>query len=125
MSLKNLFCERGNCFLLFFDLTNMYTLEKLETWIKHIKDIKNGDQNYSMMLVGTKCDLFQDQDIDYQRIESFTRKHYLNFIKTSARELINVDETFVSVIDEYNNRICPTPNDILQENIKKSKCQCM
>lgn len=112
--------SRTGCFLLLFDLTRLETLDYLEPEIKlilHDKDV----EECPMVLVGTKCDLIEEKDINHQEIERFLNKYKFPFIKVSSKESINVNEAFVVAIEETKHK----KEKKEDRESRNSKCQLM
>lgn len=49
------------------------------------------------MLVGNKVDLIDQREIDYERAREFAETYKMQYIETSAKEYINVDNTFTKL----------------------------
>lgn len=73
-----------------------------------------------MILVGTKLDLVQDIEKIDEKIEEFKQKHkiQLPFIKTSAKESINVEEALNQLLNQYKTE------ELKKFEIKKQNKQC-
>lgn len=110
--------KQANVFLLLFDLTRLESLESLETDIQQISIDTDDQIKCKMILVGTKCDLIQEKDIDYEKITIFIQKHSLPFIKTSSKDSINVNETFLLAINQ-------TPSIQSTSNINSKNSNCI
>ena len=50
------------------------------------------------MIVGCKCDLVQEREVDYVTVKQYADEKGLLFIETSAKEDINVEPAFVSFV---------------------------
>lgn len=59
------------------------------------------DSPFPTVLVGTKCDLI-NQEIDDEEIQDMAIKYGIPYIKTSAKESINVKDCFESLISQVN-----------------------
>jgi len=47
-----------------------------------------------MVLVGNKTDLKEDRLIEYEEAKALADKHQLSYFETSAKEGININESF-------------------------------
>ena len=51
-----------------------------------------------VMIVGCKCDLVQEREVDYVTVKQYADKRGLLFMETSAKENINVEFVFLSFV---------------------------
>ncbi len=89
------YCRAAAGALLCFDLTDNATFLGLPTWVKQIKD---GAGSIPIMLVGTKWDL-PNHKIDLNTAGQYaeTAKCEAGVVFCSAKENINVEETFYAI----------------------------
>ena len=52
------------------------------------------------ILVGNKCDLEEERVVTKKEAEEFARTLGLKYIETSAKERINIDETFLLLSEQ-------------------------
>jgi small GTP-binding protein len=78
-----------------FNLNN--TLLGLNWWYEHL--IKQNQKDTPKLLIGCKSDLAANlEKVDELVIENFSKKHKkVQFIKTSARDNLNIKEMFVEI----------------------------
>lgn len=91
------------------------TLSFLETEVEKILNLKG--PNVFMVLVGTKIDLVEEANAE--EIDTFSKKFNLPFIKTSAKDGVNVHKAFEMLVEQMNKPI--TSNT----KTNKSECQIM
>lgn len=95
-SQANLKCD---AFLLVYDITQSSSLEALEYFTQMI-DMEREDrmeQNEILpicIVAGNKCDLQSIRQISSKDGMDWSRKHNFGFMETSAREMVNIEETF-------------------------------
>ena len=113
--------------LLVFDLTDHQTFEQLEKWLSEI-EYYMADFNYKIILAGNKCDnegLIKVTDLE---IEAFTKKHGMEYIMTSAKKNINIEEAFELIVTNIVNSNINTINKWapikLAQDIKEKKNKC-
>ena len=94
---KNYF-NWSNGFLLVYDITLKESFEKLSFWYEQIK--LNSPEYTKCVLVGNKCDVEDKRDVTKEKTESFSKKYKINFLETSAKDGINVNEAFELLISE-------------------------
>ena len=93
-TISNYFKGADACFLV-FDLTNIDSFNNLEIWYKLFSDkttiLKN---NENIVVLGNKCDL-KEKKINKDLINKFIKDKQLQYFETSAKEGINIDESFL------------------------------
>ena len=120
---KNYF-NTSQGFVLAYDINNRESFEKVEYWIEEIKS--KADENIKCILIGTKCDMDKREVNEEEGIE-LGQKFGYKFLETSAKENINVNETFETLVSEIisdyegnkRNSLTLSTNKIRK---KKKKC---
>merc|ERR1712154_346247 len=100
----------GQIFICCFAIDSVKSFEKALIDRKRIIRCKEGDNNWSIMLVATKCDLM---DNTIKVIEQ-AKQWNIGYIETSAKYGINVNHLFERSILEYwiqseNHKYCDQP----------------
>lgn len=110
--------------ILVFDLSNEKSLISLDYWYNMIS-ISNNKSDIKILLIGNKLDLIYEHYISQENIENelqlidnkisyfMLNKDIFGYVKSSAKENINIQEPF---IDFYHNIIFSCKNDKLQRN---------
>ncbi len=99
---KNYF-HSSDGFLLLYDITCRDSFEKISFWHEQIKI--NSPQNTKWMLIGNKCDLEENRTVDKSEGENYSKEYNINFSETSAKDGINVNEVFQTLINEIIKEI--------------------
>lgn len=69
-----------------YDLTNLKSFEKLEDWIKVVKDVFETEQKKPLMaLFGNKSDLEHQRAVKLSCVQKFASEYLLESFKGSAR----------------------------------------
>ncbi|NHJ02583.1 MAG: GTP-binding protein [Candidatus Heimdallarchaeota archaeon] len=99
-TLREVFFRKAHGALLVFDLTRSDTLDELYTWKEQI-DSRLGE-DLPKILVGNKCDLEEEIQIDYETLEDHVIQEFkpLKYIETSAYLDKNVREVFTDLTRE-------------------------
>jgi GTPase KRas len=90
---------KSDAFLLVYDITNPNSLEALDYFMEMI-DIEeasreeNGETPPVKIVAGNKCDLQAARQIKSPQGLEYARKKGCGFMETSAREMVNIEETF-------------------------------
>jgi len=101
-SQANLKCD---AFLLVYDITQSSSLEALDYFTQMI-DIEREDrmeQNQILpvcIVAGNKCDLQNMRQIAARDGLDWSRQHNFGFMETSAREMVNIEETFARKLSQ-------------------------
>ena len=84
--------------LLVYDITKRSSFENCEQWLRELRT--HADPSIVAMLVGNKCDLRHQQQVDVEDAKDFAEDNNLAFIETSARDATNVDLAFETILIE-------------------------
>jgi GTPase KRas protein len=90
---------KSDAFLLVYDITAPNSLDALDYFMEMIdmeeeNRIDNGKTPPVKMLAGNKCDLQGQRQIKAKDGLEWARKRKCGFMETSAREMVNIEETF-------------------------------
>jgi len=89
--------------LIVYDITNPTSFQNLDSWFKEIEN--QGEKNCINIIVGNKCDLEEQRQVDTEEGKRYAAKHNIRFLETSAAESTNVDLVFTSLLhDIYNSQ---------------------
>ena len=73
-------------------------LMKFHQIFRHFDDInKFGGIKVTRILVGNKCDLTEKREVSYQDGAKLASELGIQFLETSAKDNINVDEMFYAI----------------------------
>lgn len=67
-------------------------------WLSEVD--KSGNENVVKLLIGNKSDLEEKREVKTEEGRELAEKLGIKFIETSAKEAINVDKTFTTLIEE-------------------------
>ena len=102
---KEVLKSNKDYYLLFYDITNMNTLEfiekiYLENFINKLQIIENKLSN--IILIGNKIDLKQD-DIIYNKMENFCNQNNLSHYEISTKNNIGINEFSNLIVENFAN----------------------
>ena len=86
---KNYF-QTSHGFIVAYDISENESIKYVKNWLNEINI--NAPKNVKVILIGTKCDL--DRKISKEEGEKIAQENNIKFFETSAKENINVKETF-------------------------------
>ena len=75
-----------------YDITNRESFKNLENWLGEIE--KNASEKVLKILIGNKCDLEEERDIQFEEGQAFANRNGMQFIETSAKNNTNINEAF-------------------------------
>ena len=95
---KNLLKEAKGIILM-YDVTNEQSFNDMKNWINSIKE--NVDiKKIEIIIVGNKIDLKEKIKINNQIKTNFENKYSIKIYEASAKDNINVNETFIYLVDK-------------------------
>ena len=93
---KNYF-QASQGFILAYDINNKDSFEKVQYWVEEIK--LNAEEKIKCILIGTKSDL-DKREVSEEEGQNLAEKYGYKFLETSAKDNINIDETFQALVSE-------------------------
>ena len=123
---KNYF-HSSDGILLIYDITDLNSFTSLNYWIELIKD--NSPENVKLVLVGNKSHLEEERKVSKEQGEEFAKKYNIKFFEASAKEGINVNETFEyianAIYDEAKLKGFDKYSSTKLINVPKKKKKCI
>ena len=104
--------------LLIYDVTNRKSYENIKKWITQIKD--EASNKVSIILVANKIDCEDKRQVTKEEGESLAKSCNLPIFEASAKDSININESFQLLIENIYENIS---NIILQNNTKLNNSQ--
>ena len=94
-------CYKGaDGIILMYDISKYETFKQIKTWINNIKESIDIDK-IALLVVGNKCDMPKTDDtVDQQSKQNYENTSKMKIIEASAKDNINVNESFISLIDK-------------------------
>jgi small GTP-binding protein len=83
--------------ILTYDITNRESFKNVTHWIKQIET--SGVENLVKVLVANKCDL-PDRMVTEEEGQKLAQEYGMQFFEASAKNNININETFKALTDE-------------------------
>ena len=102
----------SDAFLIVYDITNASSLEGLDHFTQLIdmeedRRIDNGETPPVKIVAGNKCDLQSQRVIRSQQGLEWARKRSCGFMETSARDMVNIEETFARTLHTHSKQVNP------------------
>ena len=102
-SILSSYYKGANGILLLYDITNINSFKSLSNWLIDIE--KNSSKNVKKILIGNKCDLNELRKIPINKGKEFADTYDMEFIETSAKNNVNINECFNILGKELINNI--------------------
>ena len=90
------FYRNADGLLVVFDLTRKETYDHVRGWINEAKE--NNDK-IKTILIGNKLDLKDERKVENGVAKQFAEKNSLKYLETSAKDGVNISESFKAMID--------------------------
>ena len=84
--------------ILMYDVTKRNTFEAITDWVQSIKEAKG--ENFPVVLIGNKCELNEEREIDKEEGENEAKKNGFLFFETSNKDGTNVEEAVLALISK-------------------------
>jgi len=126
-SITKSFFRNTNGIIFVYDITSRKSFKNVKDWIK---DSELHDIGFEKILVGNKIDLNDKREVNLDELKEYGIKKKIDVIEASAKNKINVDETFQKIVDLILNN--KKEEEILQKygvkntddiNLSKNKFQ--
>ena len=106
-SLNKLFIKDSKIVIIVFAINDKESYNQVDYWHKSVKDLL-GNEGYIIALVGNKSDLYEEEVVKQQEIESKAKQMGVMFKVTSAYTDSQGFKTFLNeVLEKYINQFNP------------------
>ena len=107
--------------VLIYDVTNRKTYDNIRKWLNQIKD--EASNKISIILVANKIDS-EERQVSVEEGETLAKASNLPIFEASAKDSINVEESFKFLIEQINENIGDfTPTQTSTQLNSKNKSQ--
>ncbi|XP_068651849.1 ras-related protein RABD1-like [Aristolochia californica] len=94
--------------IIVYDVTERESFNNVKQWLSEID--RYASDSVCKLLVGNKCDLVEKKVVDTQTAQAFADELGIPFLETSAKDSINVEETFLTMVGEIKKRLGTLPS---------------
>lgn len=102
MSINQSLLAKVHGVILIYDITDQTSFEHITNWLKIIRE---ANENASLILVANKCDEEDKRVVSEEEGNKIAEENNISFVEASAKENINVKETFVKIAEEIMLRV--------------------
>lgn len=96
-AMRDQYMRMGDCFLIVFAITSRSSFDEVEMLMECCRRVRD-ENDPPMLLVGNKCDLESERQVDSFEAERFASSRGIPYMETSARTRINVEEAFYDLV---------------------------
>ena len=105
--------------LLLYDITNIQTFESVKQWVTQIRE--EATQNVIVYLVGNKSDMEEEREVQKEKGEQLAEELGFPFTESSAKNGINVNETFEDLAERIDKLYGNKPQKPVKNKLYKAK----
>jgi len=113
-SMQDQWFRTGHGFVVVYSIVNKKSFNEVTPLVEKIRRIKDNDK-VPMILCGNKCDLEAERTVKKQEGEALAKQFGCPFFETSAKNHINVDESFRELVREVRRITCGKPTEAVAE----------
>lgn len=95
-SLTQNFFRNANGVLFVYDLSAKKTFENIKEWMTVSQ---SAESDFKALIIGNKCDLEEERKVSQETLKKFCEKKNIKSFETSAKNNINVSETFETLAE--------------------------
>jgi small GTP-binding protein len=99
--------------ILIYDVTNRKTYDNIKKWLNQIRD--EASNRISIILVANKIDCEDTRQVTKEEGETLAKASNLPIFEASAKDSINVNESFQFLIEKINENV----SNIITQNVTK------
>ncbi|KAI6653440.1 Ras-related protein Rab-1A [Oopsacas minuta] len=89
--------------IIVYDVTDQNSFSNVKRWLQEIEAYCS--PNVPKLLVGNKCDMTSQKIVDYSTAKEFADEMKINFIETSAKCAINVEQAFLTIVCDIKRNL--------------------
>ena len=111
-------------FIFVYSVTSRSSFEEINNLRSQILCVKDEDDTCAMILVGNKCDLETSRTVTTKEGEDLAMSFGCAFFEASAKDKINVEESFFQVVREMR-KYYERKNNVARKKKNKRCCSLM
>jgi len=122
-AVRDQYMRTGDGFLCVYSVTHYASFAEVPSLHDHILRVKDSEE-IPFVLVGNKCDLEQSREVPREKGDELAHKLKCKFLESSAKERVNVTESFYELVREIKafRKLTPDPVDQAVKKERRSRC---
>ncbi len=100
--------QRAHGIILACALNNKNSFYNLKNWLNSIKE-NTKQESIQLIIIANKCDLTDEREVSRSDIETKALDINVEYFETSAKENINIDEAFNTIIEKVYKGVYTRP----------------
>ena len=105
--------------ILIYDVTNRQTFENVKTWVNQIRE--EAAPNVIIYIAGNKIDMEEERKVEKDEGEKLAEELEFPFVETSAKNGININETFEDLVERIDKVYGNLPQKPAKNKLYKAK----
>jgi GTPase SAR1 family protein len=93
--------------MLVYDITNSRSFDNITKWLRNIDE--HAQEDVVKMIIGNKCDMDDKRVISVERGMEISKHHNIQFLETSAKTNVNIDQAFYDITKRILERVSFEP----------------
>jgi len=106
--IRDLYMKDGHGFLFVYAINSVTSFQALNEFFERLFTVKDTKVGIPTLMVGNKSDLVNEREITPEQVREAASKFKSEFLDTSAKTKLNVQEAFINVIKQI---VLMTPNE--------------
>jgi len=125
-AVRDQYMRTGDGFLCVYSVTHYASFAEVLHLHDHILRVKDSEE-IPFVLVGNKCDLEQSREVPKEKGEELAKKLRCKFLESSAKERINVTESFFELVREIKafRKLSPMEPAEMAKKERRSRCSLL
>ena len=108
------FFKAADGIIFVYDITKKSTFTNIKNWFQ---DAESKTDDFKSIIVGNKIDLNDERTVTPEEGQNFANKKNCPFFESSAKDKINIDEIFLTLLKE----ILKNKKDVIDSKIKEEE----
>ena len=104
--------------ILIYDITNIQSFENVKTWVNQIRE--EASSNVIIYIAGNKVDMEDERKVDRDDGEKLAEELGFPFVETSAKNGININETFEDLVERIDKVYGNVPQKPIKNKLYKA-----
>jgi small GTP-binding protein len=100
--------QRAHGLVLACAINNKNSFNNLKNWLNSIKE-NTVAESIQLIIIANKCDLNDEREVSTEEIAKKAKELNVEYFETSAKENINIDEAFNTIVDKVFKNVYNKP----------------